>query len=113
MLGMVDFLKLQALNKQAYRVSISRSQTSLIFAKPFFAFTICDSERFASSVFLCNKDYSLHGWKELQSDLFDFQNCVTILVEDALFAFSENDPRVRVTKYTNLNRMQYLEKTEL
>ena len=35
------------------------------------------------------------------------------MVEDALFAFSENDPRVRVTKYTNLNRMQYLDKIEL
>ena len=41
MLPPKDFLKLQALNRYAYRTSVARVQTRLLFYRPLIALTAC------------------------------------------------------------------------
>ena len=110
----IQFLKLQALCKYTYRVSISRVQTSWYVKMPTFCALALPVDQYSSSktVYFMKE---VDGVKQLvpkKDDRFKLASGYPIVVNNSLVVLSTGVPNT-VTRYDNLRDLDMLTTTQL
>ena len=109
----IQFLKLQALCKYTYRVSVSRVQTSWYVKVPTFcALALPVDQRLSKTVFFMNEVDGVKLLAPKTDERFKLALSYPIVVNNSLVVLSTGVPNT-VTRYDNLNDPDMLTTTEL
>ena len=93
---------MQALNRLAYRVSVARVQVKWVFPVIQHVLAYYNSQKLKNSILLVDEGYRQGAWKFIKNDQFDFENAVTVYLQDALYVIKYL-PDVRVLKYSGVS----------
>ena len=109
----IQFLKMQALCKYTYRVSISRVQTSwFVRMEDFCALALPIDSRLEKTVFFMQEADGEKRLVPVTDQRFKLQSSYPIVVGKSLVVLSTGVPNT-VTRYDNLNNLETLETTLL